>query len=80
MCLSFPGKIVAIRGEFATIDYGREGIRDNVNVSLIHAEVGRYVLVQGGFALRVLSEREAKETLEAWEAIQDLQGPTLGVV
>ena len=74
MCLSFPGKVVAIRGESASVDYGPDGIRDNVNLSLVKAQIGNYVLVQGGFAIRVLSDREAEEALEAWRLIRELQG------
>jgi hydrogenase expression/formation protein HypC len=74
MCLSFPGKVVAIRGESASVDYGPDGIRDNVNLSLVKAQVGNYVLVQGGFAIRVLSDTEAEEALEAWRVIRELQG------
>jgi len=74
VCLSFPGKVVAIRGDSASVDYGADGIRDNVNISLVKAQIGNYVLVQGGFAIRVLSNREAEETLEAWKIIRELQG------
>ena len=73
MCLSFPGKVVAIRGGSASVDYGPDGIRDNVNISLVKAEIGNYVLVQGGFAIKVLSNQEAEEALEAWKVIRELQ-------
>ncbi len=75
MCLSFPGKIAAINGEFATVDYGQDGVRQNINISLIDAQIGSYVLVQGGFAIRVLSKKEAEEALDAWKMIrEELQG------
>jgi hydrogenase assembly chaperone HypC/HupF len=73
MCLSFPGKVVALRGETASVDYGPDGVRENINVSLVKAEIGNYVLVQGGFAIRVLSDKEAQEALDAWELIRELQ-------
>jgi hydrogenase expression/formation protein HypC len=60
MCLTFPGKVVAVKGEYAIVDYGEDGVRDNVNVSLVDALVGSYVLVQGGFAIKVLSKEEAE--------------------
>lgn len=75
MCLSLPGKIATIRGDYASVDYGEYGVREYVNVSLIDAKVGSYVLVQGGFAIRVLSSEEAKETLEIWKMVRDLQEP-----
>ena len=73
MCLSFPGKIVKIDGDFATVDYGEAGARYNVNISLVEAQVGNYVLVQGGFAIRILPEEEALETIDTWKMIQQLQ-------
>lgn len=73
MCLTFPGKVVAIDGEFATVDYGAQGVRGGVNISLVEARLGSYVLVQGGFAIRVLSSREAEEALEAWSLLRELQ-------
>lgn len=76
MCLTFPGKIVAIKGDLASVDYGQDGTRHNINISLIDAKIGSYVLVQGGFAIRVLTEKEAEESLQAWamirEELQDL--------
>lgn len=71
MCLAFPGKIVRIKSEFASVDYGPDGVRDNINVSLVDARLGSYVLVQGGFAIRVLSAKEAQEALDAWRMIRE---------
>ncbi len=71
MCLTLPGKVVALEGSFATVDYGDYGTRENVNVSMIDARLGSFVLVQGGFAIKVLSQKEAHESLEAWEIIRE---------
>jgi hydrogenase expression/formation protein HypC len=73
MCLAYPGKVVRIDGEFAAVDYGPDGIRENINVSLVDVQVGNYVLVQGGFAIRVLSGKEAEESLDAWRMIMELE-------
>jgi hydrogenase assembly chaperone HypC/HupF len=74
LCLTFPGKVVAIRGDSASVDYGPDGIRENVNISLVKPQIGNYVLVQGGFAIRLLSNKEAEEALETWKIIHELQG------
>ncbi len=63
---------MAITGEFASVDYGQDGIRDNVNVSLVKPNLGSYVLVQGGFAIKVLSKKEALETLDLWKMIRGI--------
>jgi len=71
MCLSMPGKVVAIKGDLASVDYGTLGMRGNVNITLVDAKLGDYVLVQGGFAIKLLTDQEAKESLEAWRLVQE---------
>jgi len=65
VCLAIPGKIIEIdkKKEYATIDYG-DGTRRKVNVILVDAREGDYVLVHAGFAIQVLDEKEARETLD----------------
>ncbi|HHH80180.1 MAG TPA: HypC/HybG/HupF family hydrogenase formation chaperone [Thermoplasmatales archaeon] len=67
MCLAVPAKIVALQDkDHAEIDYG-DGVRRSVNISLVDAGVGDFVLVHAGFAIQVLEEKEAKETLRLFE-------------
>lgn len=75
MCLTFPGRVIELKGEFVSVDYGEDGVRENINNSLVNAPVGSYVMVQGGFVIRALSKEEAKESLDAWKMIRDLQEP-----
>lgn len=65
MCLAIPGKIIKLDSDkqHATVDYG-DGTKRKVNVSLVDVKVGKYVLVHAGFAIEVLNEKEAKETLD----------------
>jgi hydrogenase expression/formation protein HypC len=74
MCLAVPGKILAIDGDTARVDFG--GITREANVVLVpEAAVDSYVLVHAGFAIQVLNEAEAEETLslfrELAEALDD---------
>ena len=64
MCLAIPGKIISIdkKKEHAIMDYG-DGTKRKANITLIDAEIGKYVLVHAGFAIQVLDEKEAQETL-----------------
>jgi len=71
MCLSFPGRVIEIKSRLASVDYGDDGIRHNVDISLVDVEIGSYVLVQGGFAIRALSKQEAEETLAIWKAVRE---------
>ncbi len=65
MCLAIPGKIVEIdeKKEHAIVDYGK-GTRRKANITLVDVKIGGYVLVHAGFAIQVLEEKEAKETLK----------------
>jgi hydrogenase expression/formation protein HypC len=68
MCLAIPAKIMALQGEKAQVDFGQGVLRD-VNVSLVEAKLGDYVLVHAGYAIQVLEEREALETLSLWNDV-----------
>jgi hydrogenase assembly chaperone HypC/HupF len=72
LCLTIPGKVVGITGDLASVDYGEDGVRNNVNISLVKATLGDYVLVQSGFVVKLLSESEAGEVLEIWKTIREL--------
>lgn len=68
LCLAIPAKIVGIKGDDARVDFG-EGVLRVVNVTLVDVRVGDYVLVHAGYAIQVLSEEEAQETLRLWNEI-----------
>jgi len=68
MCLAIPAKIISLQGEKAQVDFGQGVLRD-VNVSLVEAKLGDYVLVHAGYAIQLLEEKEALETLSLWNDI-----------
>ncbi|MEM2341441.1 MAG: HypC/HybG/HupF family hydrogenase formation chaperone [Candidatus Bathyarchaeia archaeon] len=68
MCLAVPARVVEVNGDLARVDFGGGVIRE-VNVSLVDAKVGDYVLVHAGYAIQVLDEEEAEETLALWKEI-----------
>ena len=69
MCLAYPGKVVKLEGDFARVDFGEGTIRDGVNVSLVPAQIGNYVLVHAGYAIQIVDDAEARKTLEYWRQI-----------
>jgi hydrogenase expression/formation protein HypC len=71
MCLAIPGKIVSISGHNAMIDFG--GVQREANVTLIEPKVGDYVVVHAGFAIQVVDEEEARETIKLWEELMASQ-------
>jgi len=68
MCLAVPGRVVEKKGELGKVDFGDGTLRE-VDLSLVEVEVGQYVIVHAGFAIQVLDEEEARESLRLWREI-----------
>ena len=64
MCLAIAAKVIELKenGKKVVVEQG-ETRREVLN--MVKAEKGQFVLVQQGFAVEKISEKEAKETLEA---------------
>jgi hydrogenase expression/formation protein HypC len=75
VCLAIPGKVVSLdeTKQFATVDYGG-GTQRQANVTLVEVRLGDYVLVHAGFAIQVIEENEAKETLKLFRQMLAFQG------
>jgi hydrogenase expression/formation protein HypC len=67
MCLTVPGKVVALEGTDPAARQARVDFGGTVrSVSLLYApeaEIGSYVIVHAGFATAVIPEAEALEAL-----------------
>jgi len=84
MCLAVPGKIVEINEsdglQMARVDFGgifREACLDYVP----EARIGDYCVIHVGFAISLLSEKEAMETLDLLKQISNFEdeiGPEPG--
>lgn len=70
MCIAIPGKIVSIEGSRAKVDFS--GNLVDVNVGLIDAAVGDYVLVHAGCAIEVMSRDKALELIELFHDLEEL--------
>lgn len=70
MCLALPGKILAVSqdGGLSMGEVDFSGVRKQVCLEFTpEAQVGDYVIVHVGFAISVLNEEGARETLELLE-------------
>lgn len=72
MCLAIPAKVISVENDKAKVDFGG-GVLREVNVTLVNAKVGDYVLVHAGYAIQVLDEEEALETLRLWKEILETE-------
>ena len=62
MCLALPMRVLSIDGQMATI--AAEGLEQRASLALVpDAGVGDWVLVHAGYAINVIAEHEARETL-----------------
>ena len=76
MCLGIPGKITEIYQkdslQMAKIDFG--GIVKEVCLAYTpEAEVGNYALIHVGFAISLMDEEEAQETLKLIKEVVDFE-------
>jgi hydrogenase expression/formation protein HypC len=76
MCLGVPGKIVEIFEKdglsMGKVDFGGGVMRETCLAYVPEAKIGDYTLIHVGFALNILSEIEALETLELLGEISKL--------
>lgn len=68
LCLAIPARVLEVKGDIAMVDFG-EGVAREVNVMLVDAEVGEYVLVHAGYAIEKLNQKAAEESLKTWQEI-----------
>jgi len=69
MCLAVPGRIIETDGQHAKVDFG--GVTRDVNVTMVEAEPGEYVIVHAGFAIQKLHKTEAEASLALFKELLD---------
>lgn len=77
MCLAVPGQIISINeNDEPLLRSGRVsfgGVVKTVNLAYVpEAQVGDYAIVHVGFALSIIDEDEAEETLDYFKQIQEV--------
>ncbi|HDS9358469.1 HypC/HybG/HupF family hydrogenase formation chaperone [Enterobacter sp. ECC-175] len=84
MCIGVPGQIRSIEGNQAKVDVC--GVLRDVDLTLVGdrdesgaSRLGQWVLVHVGFAMSVINEAEARDTLEALQNMFDVE-PDVGAL
>jgi hydrogenase expression/formation protein HypC len=62
MCLAVPVRVSKVEGTWGIVSAG--GVEKKVRLDLVDVKHGDYVLVHAGFAISVLKEKDALETLK----------------
>lgn len=52
MCVAYPGRVVSIEGTHGMVDFSGSEVR--VNLSMVPAKLGDYVLVHAGMAIQIV--------------------------
>lgn len=73
MCLSIPGRVVNIHregdGRLASVDFGTA--ERQVDLAFVpEADVGDWLIVHSGLAVRVLAVEETAAVREMWEQLE----------
>ncbi len=76
MCLGIPGKIIEVYEKdslkMAKVDFG--GIAKEACLAYVpEAQVGQYALIHVGFAISLMDDDEAQETLKLLQEMVDLE-------
>ena len=74
MCLGVPGKVLAIDGLNATVDFF--GVKKSLRLDIVDepVQVGDYVLNHVGFAIRRIPPDEVQETLALFDQVLAVSG------
>jgi hydrogenase expression/formation protein HypC len=69
MCLGVPGRVIAVHGQTATVDFW--GVRRETRLDVVDEPVqpGDYILNHVGFAIRKIPAGEIQETLALYERL-----------
>ncbi|HBQ27789.1 MAG TPA: HypC/HybG/HupF family hydrogenase formation chaperone [Syntrophomonas sp.] len=70
MCLGVPAKVVEfVEGQMAVVDV--DGNQVNISIQLTpEVKIGQYVLVHAGFAMDIIDESFAEETMKLLKELQ----------
>lgn len=63
MCLAVVGRLISMEGSLGVVDMS--GVEMKVGLQLVpEVKIGNWVLIHAGFAIQIIDEEEARETLE----------------
>ena len=72
MCLAIPALVKSVEGMEAEVEIGGVGRKASIMLTP-EVKVGDYVLLHTGYAINVIDEEEAQETLELFREIAEIE-------
>lgn len=70
MCVAIPGKVIEITDTIGKVDF--QGNVVKVNLGIVDAQIGDYVLVHAGCAIEVMKQDDAEELLDLFKELDSL--------
>ncbi|MDR1135864.1 MAG: HypC/HybG/HupF family hydrogenase formation chaperone [Clostridiales Family XIII bacterium] len=61
MCIALPGRVVSVSGNEAKVDFNGNIL--DINIGIVSASPGDYVLTHAGCAIEVMIQEKAEEIL-----------------
>lgn len=71
MCVALPGKVIEITDTIGKVDF--QGNIVKVNLGIVDAQIGDYVLVHAGCAIEVMKQEAAEELLDLFRELESLE-------
>jgi hydrogenase expression/formation protein HypC len=77
MCLAVPMEITDVDGDTATMSL--ENVTLKASIALVpNAKVGDWAIVHAGFAIEIIDEVEARETIKLFDEIEEAYKGSIG--
>lgn len=77
MCLAIPMQITQIEGDIAVCEVNNISLK--ASLALVpQARIGDWVIVHAGFAIEILDEAEAEETIRIFEELEEAFSASAG--
>ena len=71
MCLAIPALVKSIDGHQAEVEIG--GVTRQISIQLTpEVKIGEYVLLHTGYAINIIDEAEAEETLKLLRELSEI--------
>jgi hydrogenase expression/formation protein HypC len=71
MCVAVPAKVLKINGNIAEVNL--MGVFKKVDISLIpDVKINDFIIVHAGFAIQIIEQEEALETLDLFGKIENM--------
>ncbi len=70
MCVALPGRVTAVEGRVATVDFSGNIVQ--AQAGLVPVKPGDWVLVHAGCILQTVASSEAEELMDIFREVEEL--------